>query len=411
MATDDSYRTRRRFLTAGASLAAAVALSGCTGGGGSEDDADDEENDENESETTATETETETGPVLDDISGEYTLADGDGTAPTGELAKPLTFQGTSGETVTLLLKSSAVDPVLVLEGPDDGVVAQNDDTPKNTNSRIQTTLEASGEYTVWCGSYFGSTGEFEFTLRRGEPPFSGEGTAEPISYGDSRDLSLEAGDGTDPKYFDLARPLTFRGSSGETVTVEMDSPAFVAHLLLTGPDGSVVSEDGSIFGESAIQQTLSADGQYTIWAGSRDGDATGDFTLSLTEGVQTPSNQSSSNQSSGDPVPISYGQSGTFTLEGGDGTDPDGDLSKPFSFQGSSGDEVVITMTSAEFDTYLLLEGPSGAVVARNDDITLASNTNSRIRTTLGASGEYTVWCGSWLGSETGTFDLSLTLQ
>lgn len=410
MATENTDRTRRRFLAAGASLGAAVAIAGCNGGG----DSDEDEDEDSETETPAG-APTEAGgsaSVDADISGEYTLEGGDGEAPSGELAKPLTFQGASGETVTLTMESDLLDTLLVVEGPDGEVVARNDDNDKNFNSRIQTTLEASGEYTVWCASLFESTGDFTFTLRRGEPPFAGEGTRESISYGDSRDLSLEEGDGTDPKYFDLARPFTFEGSSGETVTIDMTANAFDTHLLLTGPDGAVVTENDDSFGsfdvDSRIQTTLDADGEYTIWCGSFAGETTGSFTLSLTEGTSTTDQDSTD---SSDTESISYGASRTTTLAEGDGTDPDGDLAKPFTFQGSSGDEVVITMTSEAFDTYLILTDPGGAVVARDDDIEFGSNTNSRIRLTLRANGAYTIWCGSFAGSETGSFDLSLTLE
>ena len=108
---------------------------------------------------------------------------------------------------------------------------------------------------------------------------------------------------------------------------------------------------------------------------------------------------------------LSYGASRELTLREGDGRDPEyGDLAKPMTFRGSSGDSVAITMT-AEFDTHLVLEGPDGAVVAENDDIEFPSNTDSRIRTTLSADGEYTIWCGSFSGSSTGSFELSLERQ
>ena len=91
--------------------------------------------------------------------------------------------------------------------------------------------------------------------------------------------------------------------------------------------------------------------------------------------------------------------------------DPDGDLARPFAFSGTGGDEVVITMRSEAFDTNLILTGPGGSVVASNDDIDFGSNTNSRIRTTLSSTGEHIIWCGSWIGTETGAFELSLTRQ
>jgi len=402
MPSKESKETRRHFLTTGASLGATLAVTGCSGfleSGVDESNSDDA--------STETGTPTESGSdeaILADVSGEYTLQEGEGTAPTGDLAKPLTFQGSEGETVTMTMASSQLNSSLVLEGPDGTVVEESGDNGKNTNSRLQTTLEAGGEYTVWCASVFGSTGAFDFTLRRGSPPLSGQGSPQQISYGENEQYTLQEGDGSDPKYFELALPVTFEGSSGERVTIEMTSGDIDPYLLLTGPDGSVVTEnDNGGFGfDSSIETTLSADGQYTIWCGSYDGDETGQFTLSLS--------QDGSSSTGTDPGQISYGESRTFLLEDGDGRDPRRDaLAKPIRFDGTSGDTAVINMTSGGIDAFLILEGPNETVVAQDDDG--GSGLNSQISITLSQTGAYTIWCGSFSGSDTGEFTLSLDTE
>src|SRR5690606_15776365 len=75
---------------------------------------------------------------------------------------------------------------------------------------------------------------------------------------------------------------------------------------------------------------------------------------------------------------LSYGQTVNGELSDADRTLDDGSKYDEYTFQGSTGDRVVITMTSSAFDTYLALLGPGGDRVANNDDVS-DSDTNSQI--------------------------------
>jgi serine protease Do len=89
-------------------------------------------------------------------------------------------------------------------------------------------------------------------------------------------------------------------------------------------------------------------------------------------------------------------------------SDPiDDDLAEPHYFRGSAGDRVEIDMTSEDFDTYLVLVGPSGDEVAQDDDG--GTDLNSSLITRLPQNGEYTIWAGSFSGDATGSYNLSLT--
>lgn len=82
-----------------------------------------------------------------------------------------------------------------------------------------------------------------------------------------------------------------------------------------------------------------------------------------------------------------------------------------YSFNGSTGQRIVITMTG-DFDTYLNLIGPSGAVIYSDDDGGVEQN--SRIPTgsgafTLPASGTYIIEATAFSVSGVGTYALSLT--
>lgn len=78
-----------------------------------------------------------------------------------------------------------------------------------------------------------------------------------------------------------------------------------------------------------------------------------------------------------------------------------------YQFLGTAGDSVEITMDVPRGDTYLLLEGPDGSIVAENDDH--GTTLNSRIRTELPTTGVYTIVATSWAWGA--TFDYRVSLE
>jgi uncharacterized protein (TIGR03437 family) len=84
-----------------------------------------------------------------------------------------------------------------------------------------------------------------------------------------------------------------------------------------------------------------------------------------------------------------------------------------YSFNAVSGQPVIITLASADFDTYLYLLDSNGSVIAQNDDA--VSSGNSRIPAgsgffTLPSSGTFIVEVTSFSGSGAGNYALSLTM-
>ena len=104
---------------------------------------------------------------------------------------------------------------------------------------------------------------------------------------------------------------------------------------------------------------------------------------------------------------ISFGETREGLIDEDDGSDPSyGDLAEPVRLQAESGTNAVITMESADLDTYLILEGPDGEIIAEDDDG--AEGFNSRIRTQLPRSGTYTIWAGTFSGTGTGPYTLTV---
>jgi hypothetical protein len=118
-------------------------------------------------------------------------------------------------------------------------------------------------------------------------------------------------------------------------------------------------------------------------------------------------------------TPINSGQTINGALTPGDcqsqlrikdGTRP---LADRYSFNATAGQPVVISLTSADFDTYLYLLDATGSVIAQNDDSIAGGS--SRIPANNGffilpASGTFTIEVTAFSGSGLGNYALSLTM-
>jgi tetratricopeptide (TPR) repeat protein len=75
-----------------------------------------------------------------------------------------TFEGQAGEAISIELVSEAFDTYLILLGPDEQPLAEDDDGNGGTNSRIVVTLPTTGTYQMVASSYAaGETGPYTLT--------------------------------------------------------------------------------------------------------------------------------------------------------------------------------------------------------------------------------------------------------
>ncbi|MEC4807018.1 MAG: tetratricopeptide repeat protein, partial [Jaaginema sp. PMC 1080.18] len=84
----------------------------------------------------------------------------------------------------------------------------------------------------------------------------------------------------------------------------------------------------------------------------------------------------------------------------------DGSYYETHTFEGQEGETLTITLSSEDFDTYLLLVAPTAETIAQNDDST--DGTNSQIVVTLPATGTYTVIANSYEAGATGNYSLEI---
>ena len=110
--------------------------------------------------------------------------------------------------------------------------------------------------------------------------------------------------------------------------------------------------------------------------------------------------------------PITLDQTINGTLATTDCFLDDGNYVDVYTFNGTSGQQVSITLDSADFDTYLYLLAPDGSLLESDDDG--GGGTNSQIPSaggfvTLPANGAYTIYATSFSAEEVGAYSLSLT--
>jgi hypothetical protein len=99
------------------------------------------------------------------------LAQGDTQLQSGEFIDNFTFQGTAGQRVVIDMRSTAIDPYLILLAPS-GAQEDNDDiSASDRNARIETILAETGAYRIGATSYQpGEAGPYVVTLQQNAAP-------------------------------------------------------------------------------------------------------------------------------------------------------------------------------------------------------------------------------------------------
>ena len=88
----------------------------------------------------------------------------------------------------------------------------------------------------------------------------------------------------------------------------------------------------------------------------------------------------------------------------------DSSLYDEYTFEGTQGQKVVVTVESTEFDTYLAIFNSQGELLAENDDAT-QQNSNSELTVTLSANGRYRVIVNAYDPPPKGRGKYSLTVR
>lgn len=221
---------------------------------------------------------------------------------------------------------------------------------------------------------------------------------------------LASGDPTldDDTYYDVWR---FRGQAGHVYRVTLRSGDFDAYLAVGSSAEGACSDcqsddDGAGGTDSQVEFRAPADGSYEIRANSLAAGETGRYTVELQdqgEGGSAPAADAVA-------MPIQAGRAVQGELTRDDAQADDDSFYDLYVFQGRAGETVTITLTSADFDAFLVLGRMVDGVfqpTESNDDG--PDGTNSELRVTLPESGEYGIRANTLMGGETGAYTLRLT--
>jgi hypothetical protein len=195
---------------------------------------------------------------------------------------------------------------------------------------------------------------------------------------------------------------TFQGAPNQRVTIDLESSDFDGYLVLIPPKGEQLENDDAEddADHSVIEADLDQSGTYRILVTSFEEGETGSYELRLNidRAVRRVQVRPSA-------ALLAYGQALNDRLERTDPLD-DGGYVDTYRFDGRAGDQVVVEMSSADFDTYLTLVTPAGTEI-ENDDAD-GDQDLSRVALTLKESGRYTIQASSYDNKVTGAYRLTL---
>lgn len=323
------------------------------------------------------------------VTGSLTQDDCTSLTRANRFADRFTFNGTAGQQVDILITAASFDTHLILYGPVGNVLAQDDDGGQG-GEWISLNLPATGGYTIEITSAFSqSTGNYTFR-------FNSECMTFPVSTGQFVNGSLTVEDcmslNRRERFVDR---YTFNGSSGQRVDVLITAANFDTDLILLGPIGNVVVEDddGGQGGEW-ISRTLTQDGTHTILITSA-------FSRTLGNYVFRPNLRCNAQ-------PTGSGQiiNGSLTVDDCMSVRRADRFADRYTFNAPAGQQVNISIPSANFDTHLILFGPIGNVVDEDDD---GGQGGERISMTLSTAGTHTIEITSAFSRTLGSYTLTST--
>jgi hypothetical protein len=306
------------------------------------------------------------------------LEAGDGTwSSRGAYADGYTFEAQRGQHVEITMTSTELDSYLVLLDPDGMVIAENDDHGGSLDALISTRLASEGTHRILATSY--SLAEGTYLLRARELELRPLERA-PLRVGQTVEAELSEDDPLrhfDPAHMDL---YALELALGQRIIITMRSDAFNSYLWVVAPSGEVLREDDDSGGglDALVELTAPYAGTYLVVATTYAG-LTGPYTLSVRDAHDVAATEWTE---------LTLPQVVAGRLEYGDSIAPlTGAYRDNYRFTGEAGTHVEIRANSLEVDAMLALIGPSGLLIAEDDDS--GGGLNALINVILPESGVY----------------------
>ena len=298
----------------------------------------------------------------------------------------------AGQIVTLTTASSdGLDTVLTLFGPDQQIVAENDDAEAGVlTSRLVAAPLTAGRYTAEISGYNGALGHFALVQSFGFDAGLSEAAQllreDRLTLDDTRaearfEVELAAGD------ILVATTFALTSASDSTLTL-MDSGGAILAQNDDRGDGTLNSQ---------ILYLIEAAGRYEVLVGTFDGSG-GDLIVSLAIDPEAE-------------LPFDFSSIEGTVMATHDGTISDDQSSHEFSVALTAGQTLLALgdTISGDLDLVLRLNGSDGFPVAMNDDRGDGS-LNSAIAFTAPDAGNYTLIVGRYRGgASSGEFRVVLS--
>lgn len=346
-------------------------------------------------------------------SVEATLALEANTA--GVAPGPLYYELTGlmpGGPVTVKLESDAFDTYLsLINKNDDMVIDVNDDFADEYGvSKLTFVPAADVTYWVEVGSYYvDEAGDFTLGLSPANISQS-EQTATPLAMGEIVQ-GTKAADVT-ADYYEIAG-LT----PGETISLSLISPDFDTYLELYNAETGILLYSNDDFTDTNSQITWTPEPGVTYRAkvSGYYSDAAGEYSVRLEPAFETVSPTPPANSQDYTPIDLSGVSTTPLTLgETVQGTklgpveSTAANITDYYELNGlTPGEQVTITLSSPDFDTYLsLIDAATETYLASNDDVGAA---NSELSFTVQEGTRYWLEVTSYYGDGMGDYTLSLT--
>lgn len=331
------------------------------------------------------------------------LEPGDEIAGDGPYQDRWTFTARAGQRLRADLSSTDFDSYLILVAPDGSELATDDDGGEGNNASIGIRAATSGRYTLLATSYNDNirVGAYRLTVAEETGEFADPGTAAAIATGETKEGRLETGDGRGRR--GIEDRWTFQGREGQLARIDVSATAFDAYATLLFNGMPVDSNDDGGDGNNArLMTVLQATGSYTVAVSQySESGSGGRYRIVLSLAEPPPG--------AGRTERLTVGQRASGRLEAGDRPREGGGFQDLWEFEGRAGQDILLEMHSADFDSYLELRDEAGAMIAEDDDG--GDGQDAMITARLPRAGRYRVVARSYSdNASAGYYDLVLTL-
>lgn len=315
------------------------------------------------------------------------------------------YRGQPGEAIIVTLRSADFNAYLQggpASGTDITVADSDNNGAGGTDARLSVTIGPSGLYRIRANSLgAGETGAYTLSLQSESAASSGGAVV--VDAGQTVAGRLDTSDPQlpDDSHYDI---YYYDGSPGERLLITLTSPDFDTFLrwgqgVGVAFEATLTDDDGGENTNSQLEVSLSESGRYVIQAKSYYGSQTGSYTLSV---------ESLGRDTGGFPS-IGLGQTVTGRLDETDPVRSDDTLYEVYVYPGQVGEQVLVTMRSGDFDTYLRtgrLVGDRFEPDANDDDS--GGGTDAQVLATVGGSGSLAILANSYAAGATGQFSLTV---